>query len=224
MADRLLKFKRRIIKKLSPTLVSFFLKILYKTIRWDLIGKENIENIKSPLIFSFFHGRMMMLAFLYNIIRPKGKIKMILSPHFDGEVGSLIAKKLGIDNIKGSSSKGSLTLLKQISQLKNSDIGITPDGPRGPYQKVKSGVVYISKVTGFPIIPIAYSVKKGKALKSWDRFLIPRPFTRGVYVIGKPLYVPSDIDKDKIDVFSKYVEEEMIRITNLADKMAGLKV
>ncbi|MCX7990966.1 MAG: lysophospholipid acyltransferase family protein [Proteobacteria bacterium] len=224
MAERFLKLKRKIIKKLAPFFVSNLLKVLHKTIKWEIVGLDNLNNIKIPVIFAFFHGRMMMLGFFYKKIRKDRNIKMILSPHFDGEVGSLIAKRFGVDSIKGSSSKGSLKLLKEISKIKDSDIGITPDGPRGPFQKVKSGVTYISKVTGFPVVPVAYSVSRGKRLGSWDRFLVPYPFSRGVLVVGKPIYVPEDLDKEKIEEFSQHIEEEMIKVTNLADTISGFKI
>ncbi len=223
MGEKTLKFKRRVIKKVAPFFVSTILKTLYKTINWEVVGEENIIDRKDPIIFSFFHGRMMMLGFLYKIIRRDGKVKMILSPHFDGEVGALIAQRFGIDSIKGSSSKGSFKLLRELLKIKGYDIGITPDGPRGPFQKVKSGVTYISMVTGFPVVPVAYSVSKGKILNSWDRFLIPYPFSRGVYVLGKPIFVPDGLDKDKVDEFSKLIEEEMVKVTNLSDRLAGLK-
>jgi len=224
LAENLLKIKRKIIKKVAPFFVSNLLKLLHKTIKWEIVGAENLKDIEGPVIFSFFHGRMMMLGFIYRKLRKDRKIKMILSPHFDGEIGALIAEKFGVGSIKGSSSKGSLKLLKEISKIKDCDIGITPDGPRGPFQKVKSGVTYISKVTGFPIIPVAYSVDKGKKLKSWDKFLVPYPFSKGVYVIGKPIYVPDDLGKEEIESFSKHIEDEMVKINDLADSIAGLKV
>lgn len=224
MSEKILRLKRNVLKKVAPLLVSFLVKLLYKTIRWEIIGLENIKDKEGPFVFSFFHGRMMMLAFLYPYIKKSECVKMILSPHFDGEIGSLIAEKFGIDSIKGSSSKGSLKLLKEINKIKNCDIAITPDGPRGPFHKVKNGVIYISKITGYPIIPLSYSVSKGKRLKSWDKFLIPFPFSKGVYIIGKPFFVPQSLDKSNIESLAKSLEEEMIKIENIADMITGLRV
>ncbi len=223
MSEKRLKLKRTLIKKFSPAIVGFLLKLLHKTIRWQIVGKEHIENIKTPVIFAFFHGRMMMLAQIYKKLRPGKKIKMILSPHFDGEVGALIAKRFGIDHIKGSSSKKSFSLLREIHGITDSDIGITPDGPRGPYQQVKNGIIYIAKTTGFPIVPISYSVKSGRCLKSWDRFLVPMPFTKGVYLIGEPIFIEPDIPKDKIDEYVNLVQTRMIEITKMSDSLAGFK-
>lgn len=221
MSKKDLHIKRKVIKLVAPTFVSVVIKILHKTIKWKIVGKENLNDVISPVIFSFFHGRMVMLSLLYNIIRKNDrKIKMILSPHFDGILGAKIAEKFGIGSLKGSSSKNSYKLLKSIHNIKDFDIGITPDGPRGPFQKVKSGVVYISKATGFPIVPISYSVSKYKMLKSWDKFIIPLPFSKGVYVIGKPIYIPSTITKEEIPNYQRVVEEEMIRITELSDSLA----
>lgn len=221
MSEKALHLKRKIIKLVAPTFVSIVIKVLHKTIQWKIVGKENLNDINCPVMFSFFHGRMAMLSLLYREIRNNDrKIKMILSPHFDGELGAKIAEKFGIGSLKGSSSKNSYKLLKSIQNIKGFDIGITPDGPRGPFQKVKSGVVYISKITGFPIVPISYSVSKYKMLKSWDKFIIPLPFSKGVYVIGKPIYIPSNITKEEIPSYQRVVEEEMIRITELSNNLA----
>ncbi len=224
MADKILKIKRRLIKWIAPPVICFLLKLFHKTIRWEIRGKEHIDNIETPIIFAFFHGRMMMLVQIYKMLRPDKKIRMILSPHFDGEVGALIAKRFGIDHIKGSSSKKSFSLLRSLHSNKNTDIGITPDGPRGPYQQVKSGVIYIASTTGFPIVPVSYSVEKGKCLSSWDRFLIPRPFTRGIYVIGEPIYIDPELTKEKISQYTFMLQKKMIELTQLSDSLAGFKI
>lgn len=220
MSEKSLKLRRRIIKSFAPILVSLAIKLLHKTIKWKIVGEEHLKNIKSPVIFSFFHGRMAMLAFLYRKIRGKdSNIRMILSPHFDGEVGAKIAEKFGIGSISGSSSKKSLQLLKKISKLDNCDIGITPDGPRGPNEKVKSGVIYIAKQKKYPIIPVVYSVKKNKMLNSWDRFMVPLPFTKGVYVIGEALEVPEDAEKNELERYAMILENRMKDIKATADEI-----
>lgn len=185
------------------------------------MGFENLENIKSPIIFAFFHGRMLMLPPVYRRLRKGKKMKMIQSPHFDGVFAAKIASKFGVESIEGSSSKGSLSLLKALARVKDYDIGITPDGPRGPGYKVKSGVVYISKITNLPVIPASYGVKKFKQANSWDKFMLPYPFTKGVYVCGKPVYIPSDISKEDFSHWAEKLEKELLDVTALADKLAA---
>lgn len=219
----LFNLKRRLIKILAPPLVSSILKLIYKSIKWEIEGEKYIKGLKEPVIFSFFHGRMAMLAFLYQKIRGNSnRIKMILSPHFDGEVASRIVRRLGIESIYGSSSKKGVQLLRDLIKIEGFDIGITPDGPRGPKEKVKPGVIYIAKEKGYPIVPVTYSVSKCKILNSWDSFMIPLPFCRGVYVIGEPIFLPQDLEKEDFPKFAKILEDRMKEVQNLADQKTGV--
>ncbi len=221
MSENTLKLKRFILKKIAPAAVSTVVKILFKTIKWQYLGLENIKDIQTPAVFVFFHGRMLMLSMLYRKIRgKKGKLKMILSPHFDGEVAASIIKKFGIEHIYGSSFKQTLQLLRKLSKLEGYDIGITPDGPRGPNEKVKSGVIYIGKIKKYPIIPVVYSVKKFKSLNSWDRFMIPMPFTRGVFMVGEPLLVFDGDGKENLGEYTLILEERMKELRKKADETA----
>lgn len=220
MSERMLTLKRRVLKVIAPPLVSSLINLLFKTIKWEIIGKEHLDGLKGPVVFAFFHGRMAMLPKLYGMIRKNFRINMILSPHFDGELGAKIARRFGIGSLSGSSSKKSFNLLKKVAQLEGIDIGITPDGPKGPNEKVKSGVIYIAKLKGYPIVPVTYSVKDYKTFNSWDKFMLPRPFTKGVYVIGEPIAIPKDLEKSDIERYALFLEEKMRSLKTLADEKA----
>jgi len=212
--------KRAFIIKYLPNLTSKFQKFLYSSIKWEFVGIENGLKVEKPVVIAFFHGRMLMLPFFYNILRPNRKIKMIVSNHFDGTFIGKVVSYLGIEILQGSSTRGGTRLLKQILNLKNFDIGITPDGPKGPGEKVKNGVIFISKVTGFPILPVTYSVKHKKILNTWDRFLIPRPFSKGVFICGEPIYLPENLDDNEFEHYKNILEEKLKKINNLAEGMA----
>lgn len=211
--------KRALIKRFFPYFINKINKLLFKTIFWKIQGIENGNKIESPVVIAFFHGRMMMLPYFYNTLRPNKKIKMIVSNHFDGELVGKIVSYIGIDVLKGSSTRGGVKLLKEIMGIKDFDIGITPDGPKGPAEKVKNGVIYISKITGFPILPVTYSVKKKKILNSWDKFIIPKPFTKGLFLCGEPLYIPKDVDDKALDNYSQLLEERLKKLNKIADEL-----
>lgn len=211
--------KRALIKRFFPYFINKINKLLFKTIFWKTQGIENGNKIESPVVIAFFHGRMMMLPYFYNTLRPNKKIKMIVSNHFDGELVGKIVSYIGIDVLKGSSTRGGVKLLKEIMGIKDFDIGITPDGPKGPAEKVKNGVIYISKITGFPILPVTYSVKKKKILNSWDKFIIPKPFTKGLFLCGEPLYIPKDVDDKALDNYSQLLEERLKNLNKIADEL-----
>lgn len=209
--------KRALLIRYFPFIISQIQKLIFKTIKWEVIGLENGRNVSTPVIISFFHARMLMLPFFYSSLRPQRKIKMIVSSHFDGDFIGKIVSYYGIETLKGSSTRGGVKLLKEIHRIKDFDIGITPDGPRGPKENVKSGVIYISKVTGFPILPITYSVKNSKILNSWDNFILPKPFSKGVFICGEPLNVPHNIDNEDIPKWCEKLEIIMKELNKIAD-------
>ncbi len=104
------------------------------------------------------------------------------------------------------------------------DVGITPDGPRGPRRRVKPGVIAAARFTGLPIIPVAFSARPARRLGSWDRTLVPFPFSRGLFVCGEPLRVARDIGQEEQDRLRTLLESEIDRLTDLADTRVGLGV
>jgi hypothetical protein len=105
-----------------------------------------------------------------------------------------------------------------IRVLENgSDVGLAPDGPQGPRHKVQKGVIDLARLSGAPILPMAFSSSKKKIFKSWDAFLLPLPFSRGVFVWGDPIYVEKDGGEEYMEGKRELLEERLVAVTNLAD-------
>lgn len=98
---------------------------------------------------------------------------------------------------------------------------VVPDGPRGPRFRVQPGVVILAKKTGYPILPVTYSARRMKVFSSWDRFILPLPFTACRLVYGDPLRVPADADGDVLQERLMRLEQELRRITVTADRRYG---
>ncbi|MES2308750.1 MAG: lysophospholipid acyltransferase family protein, partial [Verrucomicrobiota bacterium] len=137
----------------------------------------------------------------YSQLLPHRSAKTLISPSRDGEWITSIIQQFGFSAIRGSTSKkGALAfreLLKEIHKGKG-DIGITPDGPRGPVYRVQPGVIRLSQFTGRPILPLTYHIRHKIELKSWDRFQIPLPLSEITLVIGKPRVIPRDLTDDQL--------------------------
>ena len=97
------------------------------------------------------------------------------------------------------------------------DLAITPDGPKGPAFQVQPGTAYIAQRSEIPIIPITNSAEKVWTLKSWDRFIIPKPFSKAVIIIGKPIYVSVDLTPEEIDLKNLELQENLNLLTEKAD-------
>ncbi len=96
-------------------------------------------------------------------------------------------------------------------------LAITPDGPRGPRGKVKAGVVELARLTGATLLPLAFGASRGVVLNSWDAFLIPLPFSKGVYVWGEPLHVRRGADEEELAKLRQILEERLQTVTSEAD-------
>lgn len=144
-------------------------------------------NGEKNAIFAFWHGRMMLLP----AINPPRKMHVLISEHRDGKLISQVIHHFGQDTVVGSSSKGGTEAVRNIVRLlkKGDNISITPDGPRGPNQVAEAGIVTIAKLSQKPIIPVTFSATKHKRLRSWDRFMVAKPFGRIVFCIGAPIMI-----------------------------------
>ena len=97
------------------------------------------------------------------------------------------------------------------------DIAITPDGPRGPRYRVQKGIIELARRTGIDIIPITFNASRKKIFRSWDRFLLPYPFSQGVFIWGEPLYVPRQMDDNAFEKKRLLLERRLREITDRAD-------
>jgi len=195
-----------------------FIDIICGTMHIKSIGFDSVSNLiySKKFIFAFWHSRLLVLTYLY-----KGwNAAVLVSSSKDGEIIARILQKQGHETIRGSSSRGGIKALTRLIRVLNKGTrpgGIVPDGPRGPRFRVQPGVITLAKKTGYPIIPITYSARRIKVFDSWDRFLLPWPFTEALIIYGNPIFVPKDIDSEAFEHFRTVLEDELNRITRTAD-------
>jgi lysophospholipid acyltransferase (LPLAT)-like uncharacterized protein len=215
--------RRRLASLLGSPLTSYVLHAIITALRLTMrvtyVGDRVMPSFAERgegFIGMFWHGRMLMLPFIY----PGKRISILISSHRDGEIIANVMKRFGFELVRGSSSKGGTAALREmVSLLKNgSDIGITPDGPKGPAEVVKGGVAQVARISGKAVIPIAFSSSMYLRLKSWDRFLVPLPFSRLVFVVGEPLYFNKGED---VEDFRIRVEKALKDTASRADTYFG---
>ncbi len=213
------ELRRKIAVYLSGHAVSAILHaviwILRTTMRVTFIGEGIMPAFAARgegFIGVFWHGRMLMLPLIY----PGKKIHILISIHRDGEIIANVMKRFGFDLVRGSSSKGGLAALREmISLLKaGGDLGITPDGPKGPAEVVKNGVAQLALLSGKAVIPISFAASRRLRFTSWDRFYFPLPFSRLVFVVGDPLYCAAG---EELEMFRLRVENALRDVTARAD-------
>lgn len=148
---------------------------------------------------------------------------MLVSHHRDGRLIAETIAHLGVDSVAGSTSRGGASAVRAMVRLirKGECVGVTPDGPRGPRMHAQPGVAAIAKLSGAPVVPMAYATRRRRVLGSWDRFMLPTPFNRGVFVWGKPIAVPADADEARLEEARREIEEALNAVTAEADRLSG---
>ena len=207
---------KKIIKKnyLTQQLLAILSMVYIKLVA--LTSSIIIKNIESPKFFwdnnkpfilAFWHSQLMMISYCWKY---ENKINILASGHSDGRFGAIVGKYFKLNNIPTSSNGKSMSLKPVFTLLKNSQyIGITPDGPRGPNQKVSDGIIKISKATQVPIIPIGFASSRFRRLKSWDSFLITKPFSKCAFVWGKTITIPKNCTDNEIEEYKNKLETEL---------------
>lgn len=152
------------------------MRFLYLTNKKVFHAAQKISD--KPIIFACWHGELLMLPSFYSEYRKVPNAKVLISPHFDGELISRTIKYFGLGTLAGSSDKNAARVLIQaIKTIKEGhDIGITPDGPKGPRHEVADGIIVMAQKTQAKIILVEIKPTKFWQLNSWDKFVIPKPF------------------------------------------------
>ena len=215
-----MKFIKRISKnifgqKLLGYLVFIITSFTYKSISWKQLKKTKGYHYskKEPIIFCTWHNRLYCGPYL--LPTKKLVINALQSSHSDGMMTDILFKLINMKIIYGSSKrKGVSAFIQMIKAIKNGEsVAITPDGPKGPKEIVKDGIIKLAQTTGAPIVPLFWKVKNHKILNSWDNFIIPYPFSIGVYVFGKPIYVKEKITDKKLFQIKTLIQNEFENLT-----------
>ena len=159
-----------------PVIASLLMRFLYFTNKKNFFTPKEIT--KDPVIFACWHGELLMLPYLYRYYRQEPHAKVLISSHFDGELISRTVKYFGLGTLKGSTNRNAArVLIQSIKTIKEGyDIGITPDGPKGPRHEVADGIIIMAQKANAKIVLINIKPTKYWQLNSWDKFIIPKPF------------------------------------------------
>jgi lysophospholipid acyltransferase (LPLAT)-like uncharacterized protein len=149
-----------------------------------------------PVIFALWHGQLLPLLYAHR----GQNIAAMISEHRDGELIAQVAHHLGVHTVRGSTSRGAARALISACRAveQGEDLAITVDGPRGPARSVAPGTMVVSQRTGAPVIPVVADASRAWRLKSWDRFMIPKPFARVTVAYDRPFAIAAATARDAI--------------------------
>jgi len=171
-----------------PFLASWIIRGLFCSIRPAFIGEERVQSLwakSENAILAFWHEQLLLMVKGY---RGPGS-KILISASKDGELIARVMARFGQGTVRGSSTRGGRAAFRTLVDLGRLpvDLVITPDGPKGPRREFKEGVVQLARITGRAVVPMAFVCSRGHRFASWDRFLLPYPFSRGVFSFGEPV-------------------------------------
>jgi tetraacyldisaccharide 4'-kinase len=215
------ELRRRWLVELVPPLAAVLIRLLSFTLRYRIHVSEEMRRIIAsgdPVIFTFWHGRMLIMPPLYHkVCGTEGKDAWIMvSQHWDGELIARTVEPFRILSARGSSTRGGREALEELIEKAHAGhtIGITPDGPSGPRYCVQPGVVRIAQATGIPIVPLTWAARPRWIASSWDHFQVPLPFARTSVVFDEPFWVPRDPGSTDPEQHRVLLEKRMREVTD----------
>ncbi|MAS93884.1 MAG: hypothetical protein CMO55_11885 [Verrucomicrobiales bacterium] len=187
------------------------MKVFAVTFRWRCHDPDNLrENLpETPMIWICWHNRIFVLADIYRRYLPSRSGAVLTSASRDGEIIAKIISMYKVAAIRGSSSRRAVAALVALKDwLKEGyDVGIIPDGPRGPRYKLGPGTVKLAQMTGAQILPFRIEYGSYWSFKSWDKFRLPKPFTTVDVYLEPLISIPKELDDEAF-------EQERLRVEN----------
>ena len=226
MTDRVWKrwLDSELVRAAVVGVAAAYMRLCHATSRWEVVRGDVPESFwaaRRPFVLGFWHGRLLMLCFVWRGGIP---VRVLVSRHRDGELIARALVRFGIGTVRGSSreGEGAAALREVVRRVRDgTSVCISPDGPRGPRMRAGAGIVQVARLAGVPVVPVSVGVTRRRLLSSWDRFLLPLPFARGVFVWGDPIEVSRDADADELARVQVRIEAALNAVTAEADRRTG---
>ena len=213
MKDSSFSYSQRLAITIVPPLVAMLLRALHRTLRYQVVVEPGAEPATPPAqqVWCFWHRCLIPCAcYFHDKIRPA----VLISRSFDGELIARTIERLGFPTARGSSTRAGGSGLLALAKAVDRGYGavFTADGPRGPVYRVKPGAVKLAQLTGYPIGIFYAHAESAWLLRSWDRFMIPKPFSRVAISWGRHIDVPQTSDPILMEAKRLEVEAALERV------------
>lgn len=177
-------------------------------------GTEHFERFRrqgTPVVFVFWHGQLLPLV---HVHRNEG-IVVLVSEHADGEYIAQVIERHGFGTVRGSSTRGGSKGLRALVREARAgrDLALTPDGPQGPRGRFKPGALLAAQLTGLPVVPLAVGASGGWRFRSWDGFLVPKPFSTIRVEYLPPRFVPRGAGRSEVESLARELGGELDVLT-----------
>jgi lysophospholipid acyltransferase (LPLAT)-like uncharacterized protein len=208
-----------IYRHLYPRAGLLLVRLLSRTYRYQLVDAQHEQQVlqtHGSAVYAAWHQRFFPCITFFDSRQP---MAIMISRSRDGEMAARVADTLGYRPVRGSSSRGGVGALKTLRSLTRQGfrIGHIVDGPQGPFGVVKPGLITISQFSGAPIVPVITSAQRRWTVNSWDRFMIPKPFSRVIIRFAPPTVVPRRLEPEGFEALRQGVEKQIKDLTTQTD-------
>lgn len=212
--------KQLLIKYILPYLAYVLLQVWCRTLRVTNLSPENeeyFENLPGRYIMTHWHSRIFFLLFYF---RGRKDWNILVSPSQDAEVLARLGDLLGYTVVRGSSYKNTLAASKELLKALKRDerVVVVADGSRGPRHVAQVGSVQLARITGAPLIPMTFGASSRHEFNSWDRFVLPLPFSKCTLNFGSPITLPQKADDQLLAQKQSELDKALNRITQAVDQ------
>ena len=213
-----------ILRSLTCFLGCLYIRLIHASGHWEIKNQaipDKLINEGKSFITCFWHGRLLMMSFAWPY---DPHLCMLISTHPDGQLIAKITERLGFKVLESEAKGGGSAALRSMVRIlkRGGYIGITPDGPRGPRMRSSNGAIALAKLCGVPILPLSYSSSRWRIIKSWDHFILPLPFSKGVFIWGEPIEISQQSTPTELEAGRKKLEKQLNELTKNADDLFGL--
>jgi len=210
----------RLATVVAPPVILAVLWLLTRTLRVEIDGIAPVEERwrrGERVILTFWHGRLLGMAIAARITG--ARVCILVSRHRDGEIAARVLRHWGVETVRGSTTRGAVAGFRRLvlAHRGGFDVGVVPDGPRGPRHVAQPGVVFLAKATGAAVVPVSYAADRVWRLNSWDRMVIPKPFARVLINAGEPLTLQRDADDATVEALRARIEAVLNELTERAE-------
>jgi lysophospholipid acyltransferase (LPLAT)-like uncharacterized protein len=194
----------------------YLLQIWARTLRFEIDDRAGVigATVTQNFIGALWHNRLLIFPFVLRRFLPNRHGAALISASRDGDLLTDAIKRFRFDVVRGSSSRLGASAILQLSQVLASggDVVITPDGPRGPAYELGPGIVFLAQRSGAAVVPVNMEYSSCWRVKSWDRFIIPRPFSKVRVVLGEPHRVRSTTNNEEFEAERLRLQDAMMAL------------
>jgi lysophospholipid acyltransferase (LPLAT)-like uncharacterized protein len=195
------------------------LQLWARTLRYEIDDRPGIvgKPVNENYIGALWHNRLLIFPFVLRRFFPNRHGAALISASRDGDLLADVIHRFRFDVVRGSSSRLGASAILQLSETLASgrDVVITPDGPRGPAYELGPGIVFLAQKSGAAVVPVNMEYSSCWRLKSWDRFIVPRPFAKVRVIIGLPHLVRSTRNPEEFEAERLRLQEAMMALVEM---------